>query len=78
MATTDSHDSHTVGRLLIRAALTLGGVIVALFCFFVCQGMFARYPKYGTDVASHIGLVLISATGGISWILDHRRIDDDD
>jgi hypothetical protein len=83
MATTDSshansHGIRTVARLFVRAVLTLAGVVAALFCYFVCDGMFAGYPQYGTDILSRVGLVLISATGGIAWILDHRRIDDDD
>jgi hypothetical protein len=83
MATTDSsradsHGTRTVARLFGRAVLTLALVIAALFCFFVCQGMFAGYPQYGTDILSDVGMILISATGGIAWIIDHRRIDDDD
>jgi hypothetical protein len=61
-----------------RASLTLLGVVGALFAYFVCQGMFTGYPQYGSTVLSYVGLFLICATGGFAWIIDHRRIDDDD
>jgi hypothetical protein len=78
MATTESHAARIVRRLVTRAVLTLAGVIAALFCVFVCQGMFSGYPRYGTNILSYVGLFLISATGGVAWVVDHRRIHDDD
>jgi uncharacterized membrane protein YphA (DoxX/SURF4 family) len=66
-----------IRRFLIRALLLVVAVIVAGFLFFVCQDVFAGYPRYHTDVLSHIGLVLIALTGGVAWIIDHRRIDAD-
>jgi hypothetical protein len=54
--------------------LTVVGVIGGLFCEFVCQGVFAGYPKYHTQVLSIIGMILIALTGGVAWILDERRI----
>ena len=65
------------GRLVTRALLTVVGVIVGLFLYFVCQGVFAGYPKYHTDVLSVIGMSLIAATGGVAWIIDERRSDAD-
>ncbi|WP_281369105.1 hypothetical protein [Phytohabitans rumicis] len=29
---------------LLRGVLTVAGIIGGLFCYFVCQGMFAGYP----------------------------------
>jgi uncharacterized protein YjeT (DUF2065 family) len=78
MRPSDGDRPQTPGRVMLRIAAALVGVVVGLFCFFVCQGMFSAYPQYGTGILSHVGLVLICATGGVAWILDHRRIDDDD
>jgi len=68
----------TAGRIVIRVLLTVAGVIAGLFCYFVCQGMFAGYPQYGTTLLSGISMVAIMAAGGTAWIIDHRRIDADD
>ena len=65
----------TVGRALIRILLTIAAVCGGLFCYFVCQGMFSGYPRYGTGILSGIGMLLIMAIGGVAWIIDHRRID---
>jgi hypothetical protein len=64
-------------QLLTRALLTVVGIIAGLFCYFVCQGMFAGYTRYHTDVLSIIGMILIAATGGVAWIIDERRSDAD-
>jgi hypothetical protein len=66
------------GRFLLRALLVVLGIAGGLFCYFVCQGMFSGYPKYHTDLLSTIGLLIVMAVGALAWILDHRRIDDDD
>lgn len=68
----------TAGRVIIRATLTMAGIAGALFCYFVCQGMFAGYPEYGTEILSWVGMLAIMAAGGAAWIMDHRRIDRDD
>ena len=68
----------TAGRIAVRALLTITGIIGGLFCYFVCQGMFAGYPQYGTGILSTIGLLLIMGIGCAAWIIDHRRIDADD
>ncbi len=60
-------------RLIRHVLLTALGVGVGLFCYFVCQGMFAGYPRYHTDVLSTLGMILIAATGGIAWLIDERR-----
>jgi hypothetical protein len=65
----------TAGRILIRVLLAIAGTIGGLFCYFVCQGMFSGYPRYGTGVLSGIGMLVIMAIGGTAWIIDHRRID---
>jgi hypothetical protein len=64
-------------RPAVRALLTVVGVLGGLFCYFVCQGMFAGYPQYHSDVLSIIGVILIAATGGVAWLIDERRIRDD-
>jgi len=64
-----------IRRFVTRALLVVLGVIGGGFLFFVCEDMFAGYPQYHTDVLSHIALVLIALTGGVAWIIDHRRID---
>jgi len=67
----------TALRFLTRAVLTVVGTIVGLFLYFVCQGVFAGYPKYHTELLSIIGMILIALTGGVAWIIDQRRIDAD-
>jgi hypothetical protein len=67
----------TARRFFTRTLLTVAGVIGGLFCLFVCQNVFAGYPKYHTDVLSIIGMILIALTGGVAWIIDERRIDAD-
>jgi len=67
-----------IARILLRTVLTVFGIVGGLVCYFICQGMFAGYPRYGTDILSDIGLLLIMAVGGTAWIIDHRRIDADD
>lgn len=64
-------------RIAIRALLVAAGVIAGVFLYCVCQGIFAGYPQYHTNVLSLIGLFLVAATGGAAWIIDHRRIDAD-
>jgi hypothetical protein len=75
---TDAQTAPNARRLVVRALLTVVGVIGGTFCYFVCQGMFAGYPQYHSDVLSIIGMVLIAATGGVAWLVDERRIRDDD
>lgn len=77
MSRIESRPAHRALRFVRRLLLTVAGVIGALFAYFVCQGMFSGYPQYGTNVLSYIGLVLICATGGLAWLIDERRIDDD-
>lgn len=72
------HPLRAARRFLTRALLTAAGIIGGLFCYFVCQGMFSGYPRYGTGILSGIGLILIMAAGGAAWIIDHRRIDPDE
>ena len=67
----------TARRVLIRALLTVAGVIGGMLCLFVCQNVFAGYPRYHTAVLSIVAMVLISLTGGVAWIVDQRRIDAD-
>jgi hypothetical protein len=68
----------TAARIIIRVLVTVVATIAGLFCYFVCQGMFAGYPRYGTEILSWIGMLVIMAAGGVAWIIDHRRIDGDD
>jgi hypothetical protein len=67
----------TALRVLVRAVLTVVGVIGGLLCLFVCQDVFAGYPRYHTYLLSIIGMILIALTGGVAWIIDQRRIDTD-
>jgi hypothetical protein len=57
--------------------LTVIGVIGGLVCLFLCQNVFAGYPKYHTAVLSVIVMILISLTGSVAWVIDERRIDAD-
>ena len=66
-----------VRRFVARTLLTIAGVVGGLICLFVCQNVFAGYPKYHTGVLSIIGMILIALTGGVAWIIDERRIDAD-
>lgn len=75
--TSESQPLRTVLRVLTRVVLTILGAIVALFLYFVCQGVFSGYPKYHTELLSIIGMILIALTGGVAWIIDQRRIDAD-
>ena len=65
-------------RVLRRFVLVVAGIVGAVSCYCVCQSVFAGYPQYGTDVLTYVGVALVAATGGAAWIIDHRRIDDDD
>ena len=65
-------------RSVARLLLTILGVIVGVLLYCLCQGVFAGYPKYHTHALSLIGLVLVCLTGGVAWVLDERRIDDDE
>jgi hypothetical protein len=67
--------TRAVGRFLTRALLTIVGVAVGTFLYFVCVGVFAGYPQYHTELLSDIGMILIAAMGGIAWIIDARRGD---
>jgi uncharacterized membrane protein YccC len=68
----------TASRILIRLVATIVGIIVGLFLFFLCADMFVGYPQYGTEYMSWVGVALIIATGGVVFIIDHRRLDADD
>jgi hypothetical protein len=76
--THDTTAGAPVRRFVTRALWTVAGLVVALFLYFVCQGVFAGYPQYGTDVLTYIAVALIVLTAGAAWIIDQRRIDDDD
>jgi uncharacterized membrane protein YphA (DoxX/SURF4 family) len=65
----------TLVRFISRVLLVVVAAIVCLFLLFVCQGVFAGYPRYHTDVLSLVGLLLVTVTGGAAWIIDQRRID---
>jgi hypothetical protein len=67
----------TARQVFTGVLLSVVGVVGGLFCYFVCQGMFAGYPRYHTDVLSIIGMILIAGTGGVAWIIDERRSDAD-
>lgn len=75
---TESQLARGVRRWLVRAVLTAVGIIGGLFCYFVCQGMFSGYPKYHSGQLSIAGMILIASTGGIAWIIDERRMHDDE
>jgi hypothetical protein len=67
-----------MSRFLVRTVQTVAGIAGGLFCYFVCQGMFAGYPKYHSRLLSIAGMIAIVLTGGIAWILDEHRMHDDD
>jgi hypothetical protein len=67
-----------VRRFLVRAAVTVVGIVGGLFCYFVCQGMFSGYPKYHSQLLSLVGMVLLVLTGGVAWAVDEHRMHDDD
>ena len=71
-------ETHCSAGFSFRTLLTVAGIVGGLFCYFVCQGMFAGYPQYHTSLLSIAGLVLIVLIGGIAWILDEHRMHDDD
>jgi hypothetical protein len=75
---TEAQRARPVRRFVTRTLWTLLGVVLGMFLYCVCQGVFAGYPEYHTDLFSKIGMVLVALTGGAAWIIDHRRIDDDD
>ena len=56
----------SVGNVLARAVLTVIGVVGGLLCLFVCQNVFAGYPKYHTAALSIVGMLLISLIGGVA------------
>jgi hypothetical protein len=74
----DRQAVRTVRRFVSRTLWTVAGVVAGLLLLFVCQDVFAGYPQYGTDVLTKVGVGLIALTGGAAWIIDHRRLDDDD
>lgn len=65
----------TAFRIVRRLLLGVLFVAATLGLYFVCQGMFAGYPQYHTDVLSMAGMALIAAIGGIAWIIDERCSD---
>ncbi|MFI6833775.1 hypothetical protein ACIBG5_42150 [Kribbella sp. NPDC050241] len=75
---TGTHVARRVRRLLARTVLTVVGVVVAWLLYCVCQGMFSGYPKYHSHLLSVVGMILIVLTGGIAWMIDERRMHDDD
>jgi hypothetical protein len=75
---TSSRPLRAVLRLAVRTAGGVAGIVGGLFCYFVCQGMFAGYPKWHTGLLSLLGTILIALTGGIAWLVDERRLPDDD
>ena len=77
MTTESPTARRTAGRFLTRAMLILAGVIGGVLCEFVCQGVFAGYPRYHTQLLSIIGMILIALIGGAAWIIDERRINAD-
>lgn len=65
-------------RLVVRTLQIGTGIIGGAFCFFLCERMFAGYPRYGTDILTYIGLALVMAIGGAAWLIDQRRLDSDE
>jgi hypothetical protein len=64
----------TAGRVLARFLLTIVGIVVALVLFFNAEDMFTGYPQVGSQYISWAILFLTCATGGVAWIVDHRRL----
>jgi hypothetical protein len=74
----DAERPLTAGRMVIRVLAVIAGIIGGLLCYFICYGVFSGYPQYGTDILTYIALAAIMATGGVAWIIDHRRIEADE
>jgi hypothetical protein len=68
----------SIGRILIRVLLTIAGIIGGVLCYFFCERMFAGYPQYGTDILTYIGMAVVVGVAGVTWIIDHRRLDAND
>ena len=68
----------TARQFLRKTLLVIAGIIGGMFCYFLCERMFAGYPQYGTDVLTYIGLTLIIVTGGAGWVIDQRRLKSDE
>jgi hypothetical protein len=66
----------TARRFVSLPLLVFVGIVGWLFTFFVSQGMFSGYPEYYTGWLGPAAMILISLTGGVAWILDHRRLHD--
>jgi hypothetical protein len=64
-------------RVILRVLSAVGWTVLALFAYFVCQGTFGGYPQFHSAALTTAGMVAISLTGGITWLVDERRPHDD-
>lgn len=63
-----------VRRLLAAVAWT----VLGLLAYSVCQGMFGGYAQIHSQLLTTLGMIAITLTGGITWIVDERRTHDDE
>ena len=65
---------HVLGRVLYAIGLFL----LANLLFWICDGWFSGYPQAHSALLTIFAMVAIALTGGVIWIIDERRIRDDD
>jgi hypothetical protein len=64
-------------RLLLRVLAGTGWTVLGVLAYVVSQGSLGGYPRFHSALLTTLGMVAIAATGGIAWLLDERRPDDD-
>jgi uncharacterized membrane protein (Fun14 family) len=68
----------TTVRIVRRVVLTLVGIIFGTVLYFFCARVFAGYPQYKTEFLTDIGVGLTMLGFATAWIIDQRRIDEDE
>lgn len=68
----------TTLRIIRRVLFTLVGIVFGTVLFFGCADMFAGYPEYKTEFLTDIGVGLTMLTFGVAWVIDQRRINEDE
>jgi hypothetical protein len=68
----------TTLRMIRRVLLTIAAIIFGTVLYFFCARVFAGYPQYGTEFLTDVGVGLTMLTFGVAWVIDQRRIDEDE